>query len=112
MARRRAAHGPGHATRGNGAIPEHPEGVGDGAHETAADAEPQQGAPSTATERAEELVDRLAERVGHYTGQVGHGLLWLVTRAREEAEDIWAEAQALRRQNHPDAADTSDEASP
>ncbi len=47
--------------------------------------------------RAEEMVDRFAERVGHYTGQLGHGLLRLAARAREEAEDIWADAQAVRR---------------
>src|SRR5262249_38190910 len=50
-----------------------------------------------AMERAEELVDQIAERVGYYTGVVGHQILKLAARAREEAEDIWAEAQSLRR---------------
>ncbi len=50
-----------------------------------------------AMQRAEELVDQFAERVGYYTGVLGHQLLRLVARAREEAEDIWAEAQNLRR---------------
>jgi hypothetical protein len=58
------------------------------------------------------MVDRMAERVGRFTGKIGHNFLWLVTRAREEVEDIWAEAQALRRRQRPEAADTSDEASP
>jgi hypothetical protein len=47
-------------------------------------------------QRAEELADRLGEQVGHYVSSFGHGVLRWVARAREEAEDIWAEAQALR----------------
>jgi hypothetical protein len=46
--------------------------------------------------RAEEMIDRFAERVGHYTSVFGRKLLQLGARAREEAEDIWAEAQELR----------------
>jgi len=53
------------------------------------------------TERAEEMVDRLAERVGHWTSVVGRKLLWLGARAREEAEDIWAEAQNIRQRRQP-----------
>jgi hypothetical protein len=48
-------------------------------------------------ERAEEMVDQMGERIGHYATLVGHGLLKLAARAREEAEDIWAEAQNIRR---------------
>jgi hypothetical protein len=51
---------------------------------------------SAAVRRAEEMVDRMAERLGHYAGILGHKIMWLAARAREEAEDIWAEAQALR----------------
>lgn len=47
--------------------------------------------------RAEEMVDRFAARVGEVTAQVGHHLLRWGARAREEAEDIWAEAQDLHR---------------
>lgn len=47
-------------------------------------------------DRAEELADRLGEQVGHYVSLFGHSILKCVARAREEAEDIWAEAQALR----------------
>lgn len=46
--------------------------------------------------RADEMVDHLAESVGHYTSIVGKKLLRVVARAREEAEDMWAEAQNLR----------------
>jgi hypothetical protein len=49
------------------------------------------------TERAEEIVDHLAERLSYYTSTWGRSLLRLAARAREEAEDIWAEAQAIRR---------------
>jgi hypothetical protein len=48
-------------------------------------------------ERAEEMVDRIAERVSHLTSVCGRKLLRLAARAREEAEDIWAEAQSIRR---------------
>jgi hypothetical protein len=47
--------------------------------------------------RAEEMVDRMGERIGHYTTVAGHGILWFAARAREEVEDIWAEAQHIRR---------------
>jgi hypothetical protein len=49
-----------------------------------------------ATQRAEEMVDRLGEQIGHYVSVIGHNVLKWAARAREEAEDIWAEAQAIR----------------
>ena len=51
-----------------------------------------------AMQRAEELVDRLGEQVGQYVSAFGHNILKWAARAREEAEDIWAEAQAIREQ--------------
>jgi hypothetical protein len=51
--------------------------------------------------RAEEMVDEVAKRVGELTGRLGHGLLWLAARAREEAEDIWAEARSISRGQRP-----------
>ncbi len=53
-------------------------------------------AQSQAMKRAEELVDRWGEQVGQYATSFGHGVLKWVARAREEAEDIWAEAQSIR----------------
>jgi hypothetical protein len=50
-----------------------------------------------AMQRAEELADRLGEQIGHYASAFGHSVLKWVARAREEAEDIWAEAQFLRK---------------
>jgi hypothetical protein len=42
------------------------------------------------TERAEEMMEKVGERVGDWASRA-------LARAREEAEDIWAEAQAVRR---------------
>jgi hypothetical protein len=50
-------------------------------------------------QRAEEMVDRIGERIGHYATVIGHEILRLGARAREEAEDIWAEAQHIRQRN-------------
>src|SRR5437764_11326792 len=52
---------------------------------------------SPSMQRAEEMVDRWGERVGYYATVAGHQLLRLAARAREEVEDIWAEAQSIRR---------------
>ncbi len=46
--------------------------------------------------RAEELVDRAGERLGHFATLVSQRVQWAVARVREEAEDIWAEAQNIR----------------
>ena len=53
-----------------------------------------QGARPT-MERAEEMVDRLGQRAGQIGSEVAQRLLRLAARAREEAEDIWAEAQSM-----------------
>ena len=47
-------------------------------------------ADPTDEERAERVTDDVSRWVGRVVG-----------RAREEAEDVWAEAQALRRQERP-----------
>ena len=52
-------------------------------------------------ERAEEVVDRLGQRAGQIGLEVGQRLRRLAARAREEAEDIWAEAQSVRRREQP-----------
>lgn len=54
-----------------------------------------------ALRRAEELVDRAAEQIGPYASQAKRQLRTLAARAREEAEDIWAEAQDIRERNRP-----------
>jgi hypothetical protein len=52
-------------------------------------------------QRAEELADRLGERVSHYASLLGHKLMQFAARVREEAEDIWHEAQSIRRGERP-----------
>jgi hypothetical protein len=57
--------------------------------------------------RAEEIVDRTAAWVGHYASLLGQEVLRLAARAREEAEDIWAEAQSIRHGGRaPDQAES------
>jgi hypothetical protein len=80
-----------------------------GAAEGATKQSTQQGPDRQAAERpeddtmrrAEEWVDRIGARVGEATAFLGHQLLRLGARVREEAEDIWAEAQNLRRGQRP-----------
>ena len=56
----------------------------------------------TPAERAEVLVDQWGERVGRFLSSAGYQLRRAAARAREEAEDIWAEAQTIRQHNsHP-----------
>jgi hypothetical protein len=42
------------------------------------------------TDRAEQALEEFGRRIGRFLASAG-------ARAREEAEDIWAEAQSLRR---------------
>ncbi len=60
--------------------------------ETSANAEQR---PATA--RAENAVDQAGERVGQFAALFGRRFQVFAARAREEAEDIWAEAQSMRR---------------
>ncbi len=65
---------------------------------TAEQASSAQPAPEA---RAEELVDQIGERLGHFATLVSQRAQWAIARAREEAEDIWAEAQEIRRNKRP-----------
>jgi hypothetical protein len=49
------------------------------------------------TARAEELVDGVTERAEDWSDKVAGWVARATARAREEAEDIWAEAQSVRR---------------
>ena len=55
------------------------------------------GQSRPATERAEELVDRMGESVGYLASLAGWRLLRAAAFVREGAEDVWAEAQSVRR---------------
>ena len=61
-----------------------------------------------ATERAEELVDRMARGAGYLASLVGLRVLKGASLAREEAEDIWAEAQSLRQERRGDEPDVAE----
>jgi hypothetical protein len=47
-------------------------------------------------DRAEEMVDRLAERVSSLTSSWGREFLRLTSRARESAQDFWSDVQEFR----------------
>lgn len=49
------------------------------------------------TQRAEEIVDHAGERVGYFASSMAQRIRIATARAREEAEDMWAEAQSIRR---------------
>ena len=51
-----------------------------------------------ASERAQETLGDWGERVGFVAGVAGLRLRQWGARAREEAEDLWAEAQSMRQQ--------------
>ncbi|SRR5579871_6812252 len=52
-------------------------------------------------ERAEEIVDHLAEKAASLTAASGRKLLWLFSRSREVAEDFWADVQDFRQGKKP-----------
>lgn len=52
-----------------------------------------------AMERAEVLVDQLRAQLGQWTSVLGDRLQRFWARAREEGEDIWAEAKDIRDRN-------------
>jgi pyruvate/2-oxoglutarate dehydrogenase complex dihydrolipoamide acyltransferase (E2) component len=55
-----------------------------------------------ATERAEELLSRAGWTAGLFASMIGMRVARVAAYAREEAEDLWAEAQSKRRQSGGD----------
>jgi tRNA U34 5-carboxymethylaminomethyl modifying enzyme MnmG/GidA len=51
------------------------------------------------TERAEVLVDQLGQRISHYAALTSLQIMRATARVREEAEDMWAEAQNIRQES-------------
>jgi hypothetical protein len=49
--------------------------------------------PRSDVQRAEDLIEAWGERIGGWVATTA-------ARAREEAEDLWAEAQSVRRGEH------------
>ena len=62
---------------------------------------PKEGAAAedfeAALQRAEEMVDRAGDRVSVVASRLWRQCRRATARAREEVEDMWAEAQTLRR---------------
>jgi hypothetical protein len=56
---------------------------------------------ASSVERAEQIADRLGEKCAAVTSACVRKLAWLTARAREAAEDLWAEAQSVRRKDQP-----------
>ncbi len=52
-----------------------------------------------ARERAEKLVDSIGQRLGLFAVLVGLQIQKAAARVREEAEDVWAEAQNMRHES-------------
>jgi hypothetical protein len=68
--------------------------------EPAADAEAET-AGSSRVKQAEEMTSRLAEKTAAVASSCVTGLAWFFTRVRESAEDVWADAQSIRRKDPP-----------
>jgi hypothetical protein len=58
--------------------------------------------PQSEQERAEAIVERVAERITAFASTVwGKGILTLAARAREVAQDFWADVQDVRHGRRP-----------
>ena len=65
--------------------------------ETPTPASPEQPSASPTMQRAEDLFDRFGAQVGQAALVASTQLRRAIERAREEAEDMWAEAEQIRR---------------
>jgi hypothetical protein len=60
--------------------------------------EQKNGPYQPANQRAEVMVDRMGQRLGSFAANAGLQMQKALALLREEAEDIWAEAQSIRDQ--------------
>lgn len=90
-------------TEANASTPESETGKTDGEAQPKAEAGNAASAngQSDTMKRAEVLADRLALKVGVAATVVTEGLKRFFARVREEAEDVWAEAQHVRKGTKP-----------
>ena len=82
---------------------EQPEGAaGEKPSQPARAREEESAQPETekATAKAEELVEGMTQRLGIFAALAGLQIQKTTARVREEAEDIWAEAQNIRKDQH------------
>ena len=70
-----------------------------GEHLNGSTAQRTEEARRQATANAEQLVDQAGHRISQFTSIAGLQIQRALARAREEAEDMWAEAQNIRHQN-------------
>ena len=70
-----------------------------GEHLNGSAAERTEEARRQATAKAEQLVDQAGQRISQFTSIAGLQIQRALARAREETEDMWAEAQNIRHQN-------------
>jgi pyruvate/2-oxoglutarate dehydrogenase complex dihydrolipoamide acyltransferase (E2) component len=66
-----------------------------------------EGPRRPARERADEMLNRAGWAAGMVVSMVGVRLARIAAFAREEAEDLWAEAQSMRRQNNANLGATA-----
>ena len=67
-----------------------------------------EGSGPSATERAEEQLNRWGQTLGRVASMVGMRVARVAAFAREEAEDMWAEAQDMRHRQISDGAESSE----
>ena len=48
------------------------------------------------TKQAEEIVDRMGQRMRHFSSLIGQYILGVTARVREATEDMWADAKHIR----------------
>jgi hypothetical protein len=53
--------------------------------------------PKASVDRAEQLVEQVSQKVASFTSTWGRRAWSVLSRVREEAEDMWSEAQSIRR---------------
>jgi hypothetical protein len=85
--------------------PSHKDANGKTRMETGKAAGDEASAGSNSMERADQIVAEWSSRAEQIGTEIGHRFVRLVARAREEAEDIWAEAQELRRREDTQQVD-------
>jgi hypothetical protein len=69
----------------------------------------QQSDGASTTARAEEMLDKFGHRVGYFGVLASHQLRKFAARVREEAEDMWAEAQTMHHPTEPTKRDQASE---
>lgn len=67
-----------------------------------------EGPERSRMERAEELLDQAGQTAGFFVSTLGFRMARFASLAREEAEDVWAEARNVRHEMRQSAGETPD----